>query len=204
MRVTATTVLCALAASTTQAAGPEPVETAPVIAAAPVAAPSWEGGYVGVQLGYAYGDFDIDRAFDGEDDDDGFIGGFTAGYLWDLGNGWYLGPEFQYDWADLEITDATTGDTASFDEIARLKLIAGYEVAQGNGLVFGSAGIAYGSLDNVGDIFDGFDGSDTNWLLGVGYEHRVSQNWSIGGEYMYHDFSDINVNTLHLRAMYRF
>ncbi len=67
--------------------------------------------------------------------------------------------------ADLEISDG--GESLSLDEIARLKLIAGYEV--GNGLVYGSGGIAYGQLDDAGDIFDGFDGSDTNWVLGLGY-----------------------------------
>lgn len=110
--------------------------------------------------------------------------------------------KFQYDWADLEITDADTGGTASFDEIARLKLIVGYELGQG--MVYGSGGVAYGSLDNAGDVFDGFDGSDTNWVLGFGYDHRVGDDWTVGGEYQYHDFDDLNVNTLHLKAAYRF
>ena len=83
-------------------------------------------------------------------------------------------------------------------------MIVGYEVAQGQGMVYGSGGIAYGSLDNVGDIVDGFDGSDTNWVLGLGYDHRVGENWTVGGEYQYHDFNDFNVNTLHLKAAYRF
>ena len=56
----------------------------------------------------------------------------------------------------------------------------------------------------AGDIADGFDGSDTNWLLGFGYDHRIGDNWTIGGEYMYHDFDDLNLNTLHLKAAYRF
>ena len=205
-----TTLLSAFAltipASIAFAGTPEPVATAPAVVApaAPPPPPFWEGGYVGGQLGYAYGDFDFGDAFDGDDDGDGFIGGLTFGYLWSLNNGWYLGPEFQYDWADLEVTDDDSGDSASFDEMARLKLIAGYEVAGGQGLVFGSAGIASGSLDNAGDIFDGFDGSDTNWVLGLGYDYRLNETWTIGGEYMYHDFDDINVNTLHLRAAYRF
>lgn len=203
VRLSAVTLLVVSTAGAAFAAGPEPVVAAPVVAA-PVVAPFWEGGYVGAQIGYAYGDFDIGDAIDGDDNDDGFVGGITAGYLWSLNNGWYLGPEFQYDWADLEITDSDSGDSISFDEMARLKLIVGKEVAQGQGLFYGSGGIAYGSLDNAGDIFDGFDGSDTNWVLGFGYDHRVGENWTIGGEYQYHDFDDINVNTLHLKAAYRF
>ncbi len=120
-----------------------------------------------------------------------------------------MGPEFQYDWADLEITDATSGDTASFDEIARLKLVAGYEIGQG--LLYGTAGVAYASLDSAGAVFDGIDGSDTSWVIGVGYDYRVAENWTVGGKYMYHNFDrlgassdDANVNTLHLKATYRF
>lgn len=202
-KTTSIALLLTAVAGVAYAAGPEPVQSEPVVAAAfsPVA-PFWEGAYAGIQLGYAYGDFDAGDVFDGDDNDDGFVGGITLGYLWSVGNGWYLGPEFQYDWADLEITDADTGGTASFDEIARLKLIVGYELGQG--MVYGSGGVAYGSLDNAGDVFDGFDGSDTNWVLGFGYDHRVGDNWTVGGEYQYHDFDDLNVNTLHLKAAYRF
>jgi outer membrane immunogenic protein len=124
-----------------------------------------------------------------------------VGYLWSLNNGWYVGPEFQYDWTDISITDADTGDQASFEQIARLKLIAGYEIGQG--LLYGSAGVAYGSLDSVGDVFDGFDGSDTSYVIGLGYDYRVGENWTVGGEYLSHNFSgigsnggDVNVNTL--------
>ncbi|URF46998.1 outer membrane protein [Dinoroseobacter shibae] len=201
---TATAFGLVLAASTGSlyAGNPEPAPVAPVmVAPVPAPAPFWAGGYIGAQLGYAYGDFDIDAAIDGDDNDDGFIGGLTAGYLFDVGSGWYVGPEVQYDWADLEITE-DGGDTASFDEIARLKLIVGREI--GNGLLYGTAGIAYGSLDSAGDVFDGIDGSDTNWLLGLGYDYRVGDNWTVGGEYMYHSFDDVDLNTLHIKAAYRF
>ncbi len=190
------------------AAGPEPVPVTPVVMA-PVPVDSlWEGGYLGAQLGYSYSEFDTgSRPNDFSDDQ--VIGGLTAGYLWNVGNGFYVGPEFQYDFADLTVTDATTGDTASFEEIARLKLIVGREV--GNGLLYGSAGVAYGSFDDVGTVFDGFDGGDTSYVLGVGYDYRVAEDWTVGGEYMYHSFSgigaagnDVNLNTLHVKATYRF
>jgi outer membrane immunogenic protein len=211
-KLTTTTLLALSTATAAFAGSPAPVAEAPVIAApVPTPAPFWEGGYVGGQIGYAYTDFDfgdiIDEAgdvIDGDDTDNGFIGGITLGYLWSLNNGWYIGPEFQYDWADLTARDSDTGASIDFDEIGRLKLIAGYEVAQGQGLVYGSGGIAYASLDDAGDIADGFDGSDTNWVLGLGYDHRVGDNWTIGAEYQYHDFDDLNLNTVHLKAAYRF
>jgi len=206
---TALTVLIVSTAGMAFAAGPEPTPVAPVVVAPPPP-PFWAGGYVGAQLGYAFSDFDLGSVTSPDDfNEDSVIGGITAGYLWDLGNGWYLGPEFQYDWADLSVADSTTGDSADFDEIARLKLIAGYEL--GNGLLFGSVGVAYASLDSVGGVFDAIDGSDTSYVVGLGYDYRVGDNWTVGGEYQYHNFTgigdaggDVDVNTIHLRAMYRF
>ena len=211
LRTTLSSILLASAASVAYAAGPEPTPQQPVVMtpAAPVQ-PFWAGGYVGAQLGYAYSEFDIDLdTRPGDFDDDSVIGGIHAGYLWQVGQSFYLGPELQFDVADLEVTDSDTGDTASFENIARLKLIAGYEV--GNGLVYGSAGVAFADFDSGGDLFDGFDGRETNYVIGIGYDHRIGDNWTVGGEYMYHHFNDIgqndgdiDLNTVHIKASYRF
>ncbi len=191
-------------ASSANAGGPVSLPPQPmVVAPMTPASPSWEGFYIGGQLGYAWGDFSLDP---GDFDDSNFIGGLTAGYLWGFGNGWYIGPEFQYDWADLSITDPDTDNTASFDEIARLKLILGKEL--GNGLLYGSLGYAYGSVSDVQDIFDG---SDDSYSVGIGYDWRLAENWALGLEYQYSDFNgigdaggDVAVDTLHLKATYRF
>lgn len=212
-----TTTALALAFSTTAGvalagnADPAPIE--PVII--PVVASSfWEGGYVGGQIGYAYSNFDLGSVNIGNFDDNSVVGGINAGYLWSLGNGWYIGPEFQYDWANLEISDPNSNSTATFDSIARLKLIVGTEVGT-NGLLYGSAGVAYadfgGSIRNAGNtILDTFD-SDTSYVFGLGYDYQINDNWAIGGEYMYHQFNgatssggDIDLNTLQVKATYRF
>lgn len=209
------TVFASAAATAFAGALDEPVVEAPVIVAEPVA-PFWEGAYVGGQIGYSYGDFDLNLdTRPGDFNDDSVIGGLHAGYLFSAGNGWYVGPEFQYDFADVSVTDPDTGDTASFDEIARLKVIAGREV--GNGLFYGSAGIAYADFDSSGagstidSVFDGFNGSETNYVIGLGYDYRIGDNFTVGGEYQFHRFNDIgaaggdvDVNTLHVKAAYRF
>ena len=109
LRTTAIALALTVTAGAALAAGPEPVEAAPVVVA-PAPEPFWAGGYVGGQLGWGYSDFDIgdlvddlgDTFTDIGNDDSGVVGGITLGYLWSLNNGWYLGPEFQYDWVDLE------------------------------------------------------------------------------------------------------
>jgi len=208
-----TTALAVFMTSAATLASAQTSETAPIGSSPKFAftgTTSWEGGYVGGQLGYSYSEFDIDTGANlGDLDDDQVIGGFTAGYLFALQNGFYIGPEFQYDFADLEVTDASTGDTASFEEIARLKLIVGRET--GPGFLYGSLGVAYAELDGFGSLADGFDGDDTSYSVGFGYDYPVGDAFTIGVEYQYHEFNgigvgggDVELNTLHLKGTYRF
>ena len=208
IRTTALALAASAVAGTAFAGNATPAPTEPVIVApvAPVQSFSWEGGYVGGQLGYAFSSFNLNSNSLSDFDENNVIGGINAGYLWALGNGWYLGPEFQYDWTDLSVRDASSGQTASFDGIARLKLVAGYEL--GNGLLYGSAGFAYADFNSAGSVLD----IDKNsYVVGLGYDYRVGENWTVGGEYMYHTFDgagsaggDIDLNTVHLKATYRF
>jgi len=187
IRTTSLALAFGIAASTAHAAGPG----------------DWAGGYIGGQIGYAYSDFSLNVS---NFDSDSVIGGLTAGYLWALGSGWYLGPELQYDWANLTITDPATNSTATFNEMARLKVIAGYEIGQG--LLYGSIGYAYANFDGVGTFFDG---SGDSYVIGLGYDYAIDANWTIGGEYMFQSFKgigsgggDVDVNTVYIKATYRF
>ncbi|AVO38461.1 outer membrane protein [Pukyongiella litopenaei] len=163
----------------------------------------WEGGYVGGQIGYTYGDFSLNL---GNFDNDSVIGGLTLGYLWAVGSGWYLGPEFQYDFADVTVVDPNTGNTATLDQIGRLKLIAGREV--GSGFLYGSIGYAYGNIDGLGGFLDG-DGD--SYVLGLGYDWQLTDTLSLGGEYQFQSFKnigtsggDVDVNSIYIKLAYRF
>lgn len=214
LRTTALAMIMASAAGVAFAAGPAPAPEEPVIVApVPVADPFWAGAYVGGQLGWSFGDFDFDTVTDFDSfSNDNLIGGFTAGYLWQVGTNWYIGPEFQYDFTDISVTDPDTNNTASFDQIARLKLIVGYEL--GNGLLYASGGVAYSdfdAVDSIGDTLDILSGDDFSYVLGLGYDYRVGDSWTVGAEYQYHQFNaigdmggDVGVSTLQLKATYRF
>ncbi|WP_424987261.1 outer membrane protein [Microbulbifer sp. S227A] len=178
------------------------------LAMAPARAGDFAGGYVGVQLGYAYGDFDLGSVGDTltDFDSDSVIGGISGGYLWAVGNGWYLGPEFQYDWANITIDNSDTGETADFDGIARLNVIAGYEL--GDGMLYGSLGYAYTDVSGVGDFFDG---SSDGYAIGLGYDWWVNDTWTVGAEYLYQSFDgigsgggDVDLSTIYLRTAFRF
>ncbi len=189
-------------AGNTEPATIEPVIAAPVAPAAPVTG-NWEGGYVGGQLGYGFGEFDVTppNTFD----TDGVIGGFHVGYLWDFGD-WVVGPELQYDWSDLSFNSG--GNSGSFDGIARLKVRGGRDL--GDGLLYASAGVAYTNFDGVSGVTN-IDFDDPGYVVGVGYDYKVSEDWVVGGEYQYHKFddfgaagNDVDFGTVHLRASYKF
>jgi hypothetical protein len=174
-------------AGTLDAPEPDP-NLAP--APAPVnVGPDWTGFYGGAQLGY--GDVDTNVPLQG----DGFIGGLTAGYDYDFGT-WVVGGAIDHDWADISL-----GDGADLDTVWRAKLRAGYKV--GRGLVYGTGGYANADVDTIGD--------DDGYFIGAGYEHMVTDQFSLGGEVLYHEFdnfsgtgADVDATTVQVRGTFRF
>lgn len=173
---------------------PEPVVEAPAPVPAAPATPDWTGFYGGAQLGWANVDVD------GFDDEDSVIGGLTAGYDFDLQNGFVLGAGVDYDWLDADVSNDALGNVASVEEVFRAKLRGGYKI--GRGLLYGTGGYAWADTDNVGDG-DGY-------FAGAGYEHLVTDNFSLGAEALYHDVgsfdggADADVTTVQARGTFRF
>lgn len=155
----------------------------------------WSGAYVGAQLGY--GDIDSNgAALDGE----GAIGGVHAGYLFDYGK-FVAGAELNYDVSNIDLGTAA-GDT--LDSVTRLKLIAGADL--GSMLVYGTVGAAYAEA-TVG----GASLNDNGTFVGLGANYALSDQWSVGGEYLYHKFDDFDasgvdfdVKTLQAKVSYSF
>jgi len=168
----------------------EPVVVEPVVMAASVA-PNWTGGYLGAQIGYG----DIGTSLKGVEGD-GAIGGLIAGYDYDLGN-WVIGAGLDYDWTGIELEPAAV----EVEEVMRVKLRGGYKI--GNGLAYLSGGYAKAKTDVLGN--------DDGYFVGAGYEHRLSDRFSLGGEVLYHKFDDFNdsgidvdATTIQMRAAFRF
>lgn len=187
----------ALMAGTAFAGNIEPAPMEPVIAPAPApvfSSPNWTGFYAGGQLGYANVDTNVANV-----DGDGIIGGLTVGYDYDLGN-WVVGGGLDYDWADVDLSP--TAPTTSVDNIFRAKLRGGYKL--GNGLLYATAGYANADTNNLGD--------EDGYFVGGGYEHMLTENFSMGGEVLYHEFDgfgpanniDVDATTAQVRATFRF
>ena len=182
------TAAIALTGSLAQAGSPEPASTEPAIAAPLAMSPNWAGFYIGAQAGHA--NIDATPGARG----DGFTGGLTGGYDWDLGE-WVVGVGADYDFSDIRV-----GRT-DVESIWRLKFRGGYKL--GNGLFYGTAGYAHADTDIAGD--------DNGYFVGAGYEHLVTQNFSLSSEVLYNDIngfglttSDLEIVTIQLRAAYHF
>lgn len=194
-----------LGAAPAFAGGPVIVADEAVVAApAPVMQTAqggdWGGFYGGAQLGYGSLDGDtLDNALDLGGD--GLIGGVHAGYRMDFGT-FVAGAELGYD-----LMDISTGDpigSASFDNMASLKLMGGIDLGQW--LAYGAVG-----MSRVGADFSGtLSGDDTldGRFAGLGAEYALSDSLSVGGEVLQHNFdndgADFDMTTVQARVNFRF
>ncbi len=192
-------ILTALAATTlgvtpALAGSPAPAPQDTTIAAAvpaPNYGPDWTGFYGGAQVGWG----DVDTNVPGVSGDD-MIGGLTFGYDHDLGD-WVIGAGLDYDWADIGLAPGL-----SVDNIFRAKLRGGYKV--GNGLIYGTGGYANADTSTLGD--------EDGYFVGAGYEHLISDQFSVGGEVLWHEFdgfntfpsTDVEATTVQVRGTFRF
>ena len=191
MKLLAPTLGLALAAGPVLAGNPVPVAPEPApIAPAPVATNTggdWTGGYVGLQFGNA------SVEADGGNDGDDLIYGAHIGYDYDFGT-FVLGGELEYDAGPVDI------GAADVDSVTRLKLRAGYDL--GSTLLYLTAGPAQ---------VDTSLGDGDGWFGGIGFAYQVTPSWTVGAEYLMHEFDDIggtgidaDADTISLRASFRF
>ncbi len=178
-------------AGSASAPAPDTVVSSPAPAPAVPASPDWTGGYVGGQLGFGNADTNV-VGIDG----DGAIGGLILGYDYDFGQ-WVAGGGLDYDWADIGLG----AGNPTIENVLRVKLRGGYKI--GEGLLYGTGGWAQAETDTLGD--------EDGYFVGAGYEQMIGQNFTLGGEVLYHEFDnfnattiDVEATTVQLRGTYRF
>ena len=147
----------------------------PAFAAAPFNGYNWNGAYVGVNLGYQWGQV----TNWGSAKPSGLMGGGQVGYNWQFGQ-FVLGAE-----ADLQGSGASDTFAAykfSNPWFGTVRGRAGY--AMNNVLLYLTGGLAYGG----GRVeFAGMSETQTHlgWTFGGGVEVGLTPNWSAKAEYLY-------------------
>jgi outer membrane immunogenic protein len=149
-------------------------------APAPLGAYSWAGPYLGATVGYEKG-----QVSNNPTQPSGVAGGIEGGYNWQFGQ-FVAG-------AETDIQASSASDTFAPWQFSNpwfgtLRGRAG--VAIGNTLLFGTAGVAYGSLDvqtpgNLSESRTGF-----GWVAGAGLEVGFTPRWSAKAEWLYLDLAD--------------
>ncbi|TPM96403.1 outer membrane protein [Mesorhizobium sp. B2-1-3A] len=183
---------------------------ADAISAEPTTVHDWSGVYVGGQIGYGFGK--TDAVFSSPNtptfqasqdyDIDGFLGGVQVGYNYQI-NSLVLGVEADIAGSDIkghsgEINVGVRGDTydTKVDWFGTLRARAGY--AFDSTLVYGTGGLAYGSVENryLGGPLNSFSekGTKTGWTLGAGLEQAFTDHWSANVEYLYVDLRDQTID----------
>lgn len=126
----------------------------------------WTGFYIGANVGAVWDDSnDVDIA-----DDATLIAGGHLGYNWQGPRNLVIGVE---------------GDLSYLDDVEYLATIRGrLGYAMGSTLLYATGGAAFIGFDE--DQFG--DDTDTGWVAGLGFEHKLRQNVSFGLEGLYYGF----------------
>jgi outer membrane immunogenic protein len=147
----------------------------------PVRGYSWQGPYVGVNLGYQWG-----TTTNNPTEPTGVAGGLQAGYNFQSGP-LVFGVE-----TDLQISGAEDRFAPwkfSNPWFGTLRGRGGY--AMNNILFFGTVGLAYGTLRAQNTLTGASQSStDIGWTAGAGMEVGLTRNWTARTEYLYVDLTD--------------
>ena len=191
-RILLGTVFAVSSVSLVHAGSVDPAPVEPMIAEPVAVTPApvggdWTGGYAGLSFGNLSADAD-------DLDDSEMVYGIQGGYDYDFGQ-FVLGGELDYQTGE----DISLGDI-DVDEVFRAKLRGGYDL--GRTLVYGTIGAAQLGTD-IGD--------DTGIVGGLGVEYKVTEQFTVGGEYLAHRFDDfddtgidVDADTFAIRGNFRF
>lgn len=172
---------------------PEVAAPAPAPVAPPPASYDWTGAYVGGNLGYDHAGTspNIGSGSSG-------LGGVYAGYNYDMGN-FVLGGELGAD-----KMHAGTGGGSHLSSTVTAKLRAGYDM--GRTLLYAAVGAQHANGNINGAKIRG-----TGALVGIGFDHALTNNWSVGAEADYTRYKNadgvgtkLNNSTVVARVSYRF
>ncbi|MFC5067860.1 outer membrane protein [Flaviflagellibacter deserti] len=163
---------------------PAPIETV-----APEPLFSWTGFYIGAHGGWNWAETDPDAALGFLGDMDNFVVGGQIGYNWQW-DSWVLGLEGDGSFVNND-DDFVDGGGFPFgveqDFLASFRGRVGFAVDRF--LLFGTGGAAFTGLsfDAVG--FDD-DADYFGWVAGGGIEYAITDNVTIGVEYLHYEFDD--------------
>jgi len=170
---------------------------------------TWTGPYVGLNAGWigsstTFGDQDgwwspAGRTY--KLDGSGALGGGQVGYNWQF-SPFVLGVEADFDFAGISSSSVGMGgseiNSAKLDNLGTIRGRVGYAFDPFPLLLYGTAGVAFGNVnDNVHEA-DNDNSWTTNefragWTAGGGAEYAFMPNWTVKAEVLYVDLGSQTV-----------
>jgi len=140
----------------------------------------------------------------------GFTAGVQAGYDWQS-RYFVYGVVADWTWTGLKHTLTSTPASAptsiTFIQ-AKVDWLATFRGRMGlavdDTLVYFTGGLALAELkssvghpncDSVKFCLNGLSKVQAGWVAGLGVEHKLTQNWSVFSEFLYHDFGHASAST---------
>ncbi|MEW6437369.1 MAG: outer membrane protein [Pseudomonadota bacterium] len=163
---------------------------------------SWNGAYVGGQVGYEWGTTTTSsfvnaapgvRVSGPSQDDSGVVGGGHVGYNYQISQ-FIVGAEGDVNGADytgngFDLLGLSLSHRTAVDGSIRAR--AG--IAFDRILVYGTGGVAFASIRNSVGL-DTQTVGRVGWTAGGGVEYAIDNNWSVRAEYRYTDYGHYNLD----------
>jgi outer membrane immunogenic protein len=163
---------------------------------------SWNGAYVGAQVGYGWGTTTTSSFVNAapnvivggpSHDDSGVVGGGHVGYNYQISQ-FIVGVEGDINGADytgngFDLLGLSLSHRTEIDGSIRAR--AG--IAFDRILVYGTGGAAFASIRNVVGL-DTQTVGRVGWTAGGGVEYAIDNNWSVRGEYRYTDYGHYSLD----------
>jgi outer membrane immunogenic protein len=166
------------------------VPSYPVEAAMAEPANDWSGFYVGLHGGANWADTEEDDVDIDFGELEGFVAGVQAGYNWQWDNV-VFGLEADGSYVDSEDDDGLADDIGQ-------NYLASFRGRLGFGfdrfLVYGTGGAAFTGVDLDLIVGDEDDSNFAGWVAGGGVEFMITENVSLGVEYLHYEFGDENID----------
>lgn len=153
--------------------------------------------------GFCGGSFNTNAAPGGcrKDDDTDVELSVRGGYDWQFGS-WVVGGVVEYSRLELQdsvtafsITPAAYNFTRKLNDVFAVRARGGY--AMGDNLFYATGGYARGNMKhsfrttNTVNAFPATGSGDVDgYQLGVGYERKLTPNWTLGAEFLRTSFKD--------------
>lgn len=164
----------------------------------------WEGFHFGAHVGGTDVDYGVSQTAPASplatirDSGDGVIGGILYGSTWQFDQ-WVVGTDSDWSWSDADSGTSIAANglaaTAEIDYASSSRVRVGF-LPRPNLMVYGTAGIAFASVDVTGTLIAG--GSDdenfVGFVAGGGLEATFQNRWFARVEYLHTDYGDEDFN----------